>query len=67
MKEIQIPHWQCDYCGKIFARKWECELHEKEEHKCPNCKHGYYVYGCELNCSRINNHKKCKFEDKKND
>ena len=64
MKEIQIPHWQCDYCGKIFARKWECESHELEEHKCPQCEHSYYVYGCELNCELINNNKKCKFSAK---
>lgn len=66
MKEIQIPHWQCDYCGKIYSRKWECEHHELEEHKCNICEHGYYVYGCELNCDRINNNKRCKFKHKEN-
>lgn len=64
MTEIQVPHWKCDYCGEVFSRMWECSLHENEQHKCPNCKYSYYVYGCELNCSRINNHKKCKFTEK---
>lgn len=64
MTEIQIPHWQCDYCGKIFSRKWECEIHELEEHKCPKCEHSYYVYGCELNCELTNAGKRCKFTEK---
>ena len=61
MKEIFIKNYECDFCKKIF------DNHEKTEHKCPNCEHSYYVYGCELNCDLENQNKKCKFEEKIND
>lgn len=67
MKEIFIKNYECDFCKKIFDKKWLCEYHEKTEHKCPNCEHSYYVYGCELNCDLENQNKKCKFEEKIND
>ena len=63
MHTILIENYACDFCNKIFDKKWECENHEMSEHKCPNCEYSYYVYGCELNCSRINEHKKCKFKE----
>ena len=63
MKEISVIKYQCGFCEKIFDRQWECELHEKEEHLCPECKHSYYVYGCERNCTLENEGKKCKFEE----
>lgn len=66
MKKIMIPNWQCEFCGEVFNNKSLCEIHELEKHKCPTCEHAYYVYGCELNCDLINNHKNCKFKQKEN-
>lgn len=66
MIEILVKQFKCEYCGKIFEKQWLCDYHEKTEHKCPNCKHSYYVYGCELNCTLENEHKKCKFEKSEN-
>lgn len=64
MKEVLITHYQCEFCYKIFELKWQCDLHEREKHKCPNCIHSYYVYGCELNCELENNKKRCKYQSK---
>lgn len=64
MKVINIPNFQCEYCEKIFKDAFMCELHEREQHLCPNCKSSYYSYGCELNCVRKNKNKPCFFEKK---
>ena len=64
MKIILVKNYQCEFCGEIFSMKWLCSLHEKEKHKCPNCKHSYYVYGCELNCALEKNNKRCRFKSK---
>jgi len=64
MKHIKVDYWQCDYCGEKFEKKWKCEAHEIETHKCPKCEHAYYVYGCELNCELGD--KLCKFKEKEN-
>lgn len=62
MKRRRVLRFECEYCGELFDSINMCDLHEKEEHKCPQCKHSYYVYGCERNCTRENKGKKCKFE-----
>ena len=62
MKEV--IYYQCEYCLATFSTKIGCVEHEKDYHKCPRCKHSYYVYGCELNCDRLNNKNKCKFEER---
>ena len=64
MKKIQVTLYRCEFCNKVFKKKSRCLFHEKENHKCPECKHVYYVYGCELNCIREDEGKRCKFERK---
>lgn len=66
MKTILVKNYQCEYCNKIFDLKQECLDHEFMKHKCPNCIHSYYVYGCEFNCELENNNKRCRFKEKKN-
>jgi hypothetical protein len=66
MKKISIVAFKCDFCDETFSNKLKCRLHEELEHKCPNCIHSYYVYGCELNCHLENNNKKCNFKKKGN-
>ena len=65
MKIVLVENYQCDFCNQVFNMKWQCQLHEKEKHKCPNCEHSYYVYGIELNCELENNRKPCRFKEKK--
>lgn len=65
MREIQVTKYQCEYCGQIFGSEYLCKLHEKEKHKCANCEHSYYVYGCELNCELENDNKRCSYKEKK--
>ena len=65
MKIVLVESYQCEFCNKIFENKWECKLHEREKHLCPNCEHSYYVYGCELNCALKNDGKSCRFKEKK--
>lgn len=65
MKVILFEKYQCEFCNEIFDKKWQCELHEKENHMCPKCEHSYYVYGCELNCALRNDGKSCRFKEKK--
>lgn len=67
MKKIKVVKYKCDFCGKIFDMIWECRYHEEEKHKCPNCVHSYYVYGCELNCVLKNKNKRCRFKQIKHD
>ena len=55
---------KCNECGYQWEALPTSTLYSDYKHKCPNCEHSYYVYGCELNCSRINNNKKCKFIEK---
>ena len=64
MKEINVRKYACEFCDMQFDKKSECNDHELLEHKCPNCIHAYYVYGCELNCELLNSCKSCKFEKK---
>ena len=59
-KQITMKMYKCEYCGKMFDRLNKCASHELFEHKCPTCVHSYYVYGCELQCSR----KSCKYQNK---
>ena len=39
MKIVLVENYQCDFCNQVFNKKFECENHEKEKHKCPKCKH----------------------------
>lgn len=64
MKKITVTKYECDFCGKVFDKEWQCDLHEREEHMCPVCVHGYYVYGCELHCELTDVGKKCHFKEK---
>lgn len=66
MKEIPIVVFKCDFCDETFSDKFKCYSHERLEHKCPNCVHSYYVYGCELNCNLENNNTTCNFKKKGN-
>ena len=63
MEEIKVTRYKCSYCSKVFESPYVCDWHEKETHLCPKCKHSYYVYGCERNCTLENKGKKCKFEE----
>ena len=65
MKTILVKKYQCEYCNEIFDKQWQCNYHEKTEHKCPECIYSYYVYGCELNCVRENENKNCRFSKRK--
>lgn len=65
MTEEKITQYKCDHCGQIFKKKQDCKEHEKYDHKCRTCDHSYYVYGCELNCERENEGKRCSFKKKK--
>ena len=56
--------YMCDFCGEMFESKGKCEYHEYDKHKCPQCEHSYYVYGCEFNCALENKGKKCKYTPK---
>lgn len=67
MTEEKITQYKCDYCGEIFGTKYDCRIHEKYGHKCPHCDHAYYVYGCEFNCERENEGKRCSFKKKKDE
>lgn len=60
MKEITVVKYQCDFCKKKFNTKSDCKFHERSIHKCPNCKHVYYVYGCEQECELKSCHYKPK-------
>ena len=48
----------------MFDSDWSCELHERDLHKCPNCKYAEYTFG-KVNCKRYAESKTCKFESKK--
>lgn len=54
--------YKCDFCEKLFDTLNICISHEYLDHKCPNCINSYYVYGCELQCSRDDEHKNCKYQ-----
>lgn len=60
-ERIIMKMYKCDYCGELFDGLNKCTSHEHLEHKCPTCIHSYYVYGCELKCSR---NKGCKYQSK---
>lgn len=65
MKKIMVEKYKCDWCKKMFDTKNECNEHELLQHKCPTCKHGYFVYGCELTCEYENeNPEYCNYEVK---
>lgn len=34
---------------------------------CRKCDHSYFVYGVELNCERLNENKRCRFKEKKDE
>ena len=61
MKRITIIKYKCEYCDRVFDNEYLCQLHEKDEHKCPNCKHYHHLTTCvngETNCGL----KVCHFE-----
>ena len=60
MHKVLVEKNQCDWCNMLFDTEEQALLHEKTIHKCPNCKHGWYLYGSEFNCEL----KDCKFEKK---
>lgn len=64
MTPVYIKHYKCDFCKEVFSMEWKCEYHEKTRHKCPNCVHSYYVYGCELTCALENHGKPYRFKKK---
>ena len=64
MHEIKVTRYVCDYCGNVYGNKNACKQHEKYDHKCKECDHAYYVYGCEFNCARENQGKPCRFKKK---
>lgn len=59
-----VPKYMCSYCNQVFDSDWSCELHERDAHKCPNCKYAEYTFG-KVNCKRYAESKTCKFESKK--
>lgn len=64
MKKIEktIFVYICEYCGKEFPENEKaCLQHELHMHKCPNCKHHFYLFGSEEMCDVSNN---CQFEQK---
>ena len=65
MKELEVIKYQCSYCGKTFDYRADCRHHEKDKHECPECKHSYYVYGCEFRCAQEEAGKKCRFVKRK--
>ena len=68
MKEVLIHYWECEYCGKHFDTKWECDFHEINVHKCPICKYSYRAAtefgGCKVYDQTHST--VCKFEKKDN-
>lgn len=64
MHKKMVPIYVCDYCNEEFNRIWKCRDHEYLKHKCPNCEYSYYSYGCEFNCVRLNDNKKCRYKEK---
>lgn len=60
MKEILIKKYECDWCKNWFDTPEQALYHEREVHKCPNCKHVWYLYGSEKMCD-LN---KCRFKPK---
>ena len=64
LKRIASPIYRCSECGELFKTEKAWEEHYRPSHQCPICKHSYLVYGCELECSRQNNEKRCRFETK---
>ena len=60
MKEVHVVMYECDWCGQQFASRGEAAEHERRRHKCPACKHSWYLYGSELMCDL----EKCSFRPK---
>lgn len=48
---IPIPCYKCSVCGKIYFEYQKAAECEEKDNKCKTCSNGYYVYGCEFNCS----------------
>ncbi len=62
MKKVLVEKYQCDWCGQQFDTEEEANAHEKNMHKCPNCKHVWFLYGTDQECSLH----ECNFEQKEN-
>jgi hypothetical protein len=65
-KDVIVKNYECEFCGNRFETFDECQEHEFDSHKCPNCEFGYYVYGCEFECELLNNDCECSFNPNKN-
>ena len=67
--DVVYVKYICQYCGKEFLKRIDCELHELVQHKdfrpdvgeivadkkwpCDFCGNAYYVYGCEFACQKL--------------
>lgn len=62
MKKITVEMYECEWCGERFFSEKECTAHEKDAHKCPNCIHSFWLYGCERTCELESASKRCSFK-----
>lgn len=46
-----VEKYCCEECHKIFNDYVSALEHELECNKCLSCANGYYVYGCEFDCT----------------
>lgn len=61
-----ITIYLCSNCEREYRDKRMCKRHEKSCKKfhCEDCANAYNVYGCELECKRHDQGKKCKHQKK---
>lgn len=61
---LKVTMYKCVVCGELFKTEGAWKEHYRIVHQCIGCAHSYLVYGCELECSRRNNGKRCRFQAK---